>query len=86
MQNIDSLPKGPRWKLLEATVEGDHGRVEEVEAWMRDPNDCIAEIMGNPEFQNELQYTPERLWTDEKMTERVYGERCGLQTSGGLNR
>lgn len=74
MQSIDSLPTGPRFKLLEVTVEGDHGKVEEVETWMRDPNECIAELIGNPEFHNELQYAPERLWTDANMKERVYGE------------
>ena len=41
---------------------------------MRDPLECIAELLGNPSFQNEIQFSPQRLWTDATKANRVYGE------------
>ncbi|KAG1858327.1 hypothetical protein C8R48DRAFT_748782 [Suillus tomentosus] len=72
MKAVDRLPQGTKWKLKKITVEGNvvtngglHEK-EELELWLRDPVDCIRELMGNPQFQNMVSYAPERVFADEE--------------------
>lgn len=62
------------------TVEGDHlsdnGQClqESLELWRRDPVQCILELIGNPTFDGDIAYGPERVFTDEDATIRRYDE------------
>ncbi|KAJ6450933.1 hypothetical protein C8R45DRAFT_1113856 [Mycena sanguinolenta] len=77
LQKVDKLPTGPDWTCKIITVAGnrldenDELMSEEVELWMRDPVECIKELMGNPAFREHMAYAPER----------VYGTREGRADS-----
>lgn len=63
----------------ELIIEGDddedgNPRIEKCELWWRDPLDCIAELIGNPEFEESISYVPEKVFADEKMEDRWYDE------------
>lgn len=55
---------------------GDDGHFlcEDLELWRRDPVDCTAELIGNPTFDGNIAYAPERVYTDETATIRRYDE------------
>ncbi|KAG1785770.1 uncharacterized protein HD556DRAFT_1434999 [Suillus plorans] len=72
MKAVDQLPRGTEWMLKKITVKGNivsnsgQRESEELELWLRDPVDCIRELMGNSEFKNMVSYTPERVFADEE--------------------
>ncbi|KAG1792002.1 uncharacterized protein HD556DRAFT_1432737 [Suillus plorans] len=72
MKAVDQLPRGTEWMLKKITVKGNivsnsgQWESEELELWLRDPVDCIRELMGNSEFKNMVSYTPERVFADEE--------------------
>ncbi|KAI0258067.1 hypothetical protein BC834DRAFT_799640, partial [Gloeopeniophorella convolvens] len=80
MKLVDNLPSGPEWTCDMVHVVGDrideHGRPMEADlkCWMRDPLDCIHELMGNPAFRDAFCYAPERAYTDEHGTNHLYDE------------
>ena len=39
---------------------------EEVELWRRDPVECVRELIGNPTFQAQMRYAPEKVYTSEQ--------------------
>ena len=39
--------------------------VDEHELWIRDPVECICELIGNPAFREYMAYTPEKTYTDK---------------------
>ncbi|KIJ35678.1 hypothetical protein M422DRAFT_180459, partial [Sphaerobolus stellatus SS14] len=47
---------------------------EDIMVWARDPVECIQELIGNPMFREHMKYAPEKLFTDEEMTEEVINE------------
>jgi hypothetical protein len=47
---------------------------EEVELWMRDPLECIEELLSNPAFRDQVRYAPEKAYTDETGETRIYDE------------
>ncbi|KII88252.1 hypothetical protein PLICRDRAFT_111519 [Plicaturopsis crispa FD-325 SS-3] len=80
LRAVDKLPTGPEWKCEAVTVQGDRlvdkadedgdnlepkYMEEELEFWRRNPLECIADLMGNPEFDELKSYEPERVYTDE---------------------
>ena len=80
MKKIDSLPTGPKWELVELSVEGKglsgNGEMvtEKVELWRRDPVECIRELFSNPAFKDNIHYKPQKTYSNKSKTERVYGE------------
>ncbi|KAJ7604630.1 hypothetical protein FB45DRAFT_768475 [Roridomyces roridus] len=80
LQKIDALPTGPDWSCEIMTVVGDvkdeDGKLltEDLELWMRDPVECIKQLMGNPLFKENMVYAPERAYTSAKGTTRVLDE------------
>ncbi|KAJ6527697.1 hypothetical protein B0H19DRAFT_1214648 [Mycena capillaripes] len=74
---VDQLPTGPDWTCKIVTAAGnrfdenDELMSEELELWMRNPVDCIKELMSNPAFRNHMAYAPER----------VYGRKDGREDS-----
>ncbi|KAI0260375.1 hypothetical protein BC834DRAFT_925906 [Gloeopeniophorella convolvens] len=80
MKRIDQLPMGPDWTCELVHIKGD--RVDETgklmagdaELWMRDPLECIRELMSNPAFRDVVCYAPERAYADEEGKEHLYDE------------
>ncbi|KAJ7478536.1 hypothetical protein FB451DRAFT_1453183 [Mycena latifolia] len=82
LQKIDALPTGPDWTCELVTVAGDRldendeMMSEELELWMRDPVECIKELMSNPAFKDHMAYAPERVYGNSEGTEdsRIFDE------------
>jgi hypothetical protein len=49
---------------------GDSGETmsEDLELWMRDPVECVKELVGNPAFKESMSFVPERVYADENGT------------------
>ncbi|KAF7304429.1 hypothetical protein HMN09_00845100 [Mycena chlorophos] len=69
LKKVDALPTGPDWTCHVLTITGDkldedgQRMKEEVELWIRDPVECIREIIGNPAFKEHTAYAPERVYS-----------------------
>ncbi|KAI0261681.1 hypothetical protein BC834DRAFT_925468 [Gloeopeniophorella convolvens] len=80
MKRIDQLPTGPDWTCELVHIKGDcvdeTGKLMagDAELWMRDPLECIRELMSNPAFRDVICYAPERAYADEEGKERLYDE------------
>ncbi|KIK32748.1 hypothetical protein CY34DRAFT_27161 [Suillus luteus UH-Slu-Lm8-n1] len=79
MKAVDKLPHGTEWQLKRINVEGNiltDGQCEreELELWLRNPVDCIRELMANAEFNGVVSYTPERVFADVEGKVRQYDE------------
>ncbi|KAJ6473973.1 Zn-finger domain-containing protein [Mycena vitilis] len=82
LKKVDCLPTGPDWKCEIVTAVGDRVdetgglMTEDLELWMRDPVECIKELMSNPAFKNHMAYAPERVYgrSDGKESSRIYDE------------
>ncbi|KAG9088083.1 hypothetical protein FRC06_002242 [Ceratobasidium sp. 370] len=73
MQEVDGLPKGPKWATVEVTVgEGKHQRTRKL--YMRDILEVVHELLGAQHFKHWMWYAPERHWTSEHREHRVYDE------------
>ncbi|KAL0067725.1 hypothetical protein AAF712_005165 [Marasmius tenuissimus] len=70
LQDIDSLPGGVGWRCEQVHVEGDltddEGSLltEDLELWLRDPVECVRELLGNPVFRDVMKYAPEKHYCD----------------------
>ncbi|KAJ7073219.1 Zn-finger domain-containing protein [Mycena belliarum] len=77
LKKVDQLPTGPDWTCKIVTAAGnkldenDELMSEELELWMRDPVECIKELMSNTAFRDHMAYAPER----------VYGTAAGSEES-----
>ncbi|KAF7310204.1 hypothetical protein MIND_00394000 [Mycena indigotica] len=75
LQKVDSLPTGPDWTCHVVTITGDRvdengeKMKEEAELWIRNPVDCIREIIGNPALKNHTAYAPERVYSTNPASE-----------------
>ncbi|KAG1821369.1 hypothetical protein EV424DRAFT_1472331 [Suillus variegatus] len=76
MKAIDKLPCGTEWQLKRIQVKGNSGQAEgeDLELWLRNPVDCIRELMANLEFDGKVSYSPERVFADAEGTVRQYDE------------
>ncbi|KAF8122220.1 hypothetical protein EV363DRAFT_1183475 [Boletus edulis] len=87
LKRIDKLPTGPEWSCKLIRVQGDVGPIEnhavdepvegdseELELWMRDPVACIQELIGNPAFDGNMAYAPEKVYVDREGQTRRYDE------------
>lgn len=82
LDKVDNLPThGPEWILDMVQSPGDrldeNGKPmnpEELELWRRDPVECVKELISNPAFINDIQYVPEKHYTDNTRTNREYSE------------
>ena len=77
---MDQLPTGPRWICEIVKVDGDRvnndGKTmsEDLELWMRDPVECVKELIGNPAFKELMSFVAEHVYADENGTIRIYDE------------
>jgi hypothetical protein len=80
MKKVDMLRGGPKWEYRNITVKGDkvdeNGQplTEDCEVWLRDPVECIAELISNPAFKHCMSYVPERVYVDSMGKSRRYDE------------
>lgn len=44
---------------------------EDLDLWMRDPVECVKELIGNPSFKNHMVYAPAKAYTDRAGFHRV---------------
>lgn len=62
------------------SIKGDHrgddGSFMEdtLELWQRDPVECVEELIGNPMFDGNIAYGPERVYMEEAATIWHYDE------------
>jgi Plavaka transposase len=74
------LPTGPKWSYRTVTLTGDlhdengNSLHDDFELWLRDPVECIKELISNPAFNGSIAYIPERVYTDSTGQSRVYDE------------
>ncbi|KAF9064664.1 hypothetical protein BDP27DRAFT_1230135, partial [Rhodocollybia butyracea] len=72
LQYIDSLPQGPEFTCTPMKVIGDlkdadsNFWTETLELWHQDPLDCVAEILGNPLFENHQTYCPQHVFQQQQ--------------------
>ncbi|KAJ7174921.1 Zn-finger domain-containing protein [Mycena filopes] len=79
---VDQLPTGPDWTCKIVTAAGnqldenDQLMSEDLELWMRNPVECIKELMSNPAFREHMAYAPERVYStpEGKEESRIYDE------------
>ncbi|KAJ8094788.1 hypothetical protein PM082_009999 [Marasmius tenuissimus] len=80
LKYIDALPTGPGWKWSELSVTrnlkgADRKELtKSLDVWHRDPVEVVKDLIGNPAFQDCLQYSPVRVYRDENSANREYGE------------
>ncbi|KIO21736.1 hypothetical protein M407DRAFT_45836, partial [Tulasnella calospora MUT 4182] len=79
-KKIDALPKGPGFRCETVTIVRDvldtHGvRLKEVvELWLRDPVECVRDLMGKPTLRDVMSYLPTKVYTNAERRTRVYEE------------
>ncbi|KAG1734201.1 uncharacterized protein EDB91DRAFT_1250985 [Suillus paluster] len=61
---VDELPCGAAWSCKKPMHE-------DVELWMRNPVECIKDLIGNPLFKDHMVYAPARAYTDPAGLHRV---------------
>ncbi|KAI0737726.1 hypothetical protein C8Q80DRAFT_1114756 [Daedaleopsis nitida] len=73
------LPGGSaRWKVQLFETIGDEldedgcPKKETAELWMRDPVECVRELIGNPLFRENMCYAPKRVFADSEGNVRIY--------------
>ncbi|KAK1224152.1 hypothetical protein PQX77_012956 [Marasmius sp. AFHP31] len=85
LKKIDELPKvRGGWHCEELEVVGnimevgDDGvkrpKTEAVELWMRDPVECIRELLQDSRFKDHVHYAPEKVYTNLSMKMRAIDE------------
>lgn len=47
---------------------------EDAEIWLRDPVECVRELLGNAAFEGHAVFRPERHFTPDDRSQRVYSE------------
>lgn len=78
---MDGLPSGADFSRIPMTVLGDllneKGEVmkEEVDMWVRNPMDCVWELIGNASLREHLTYAPCCIWQNGDKLKRVYNKR-----------
>ncbi|KAG9085148.1 hypothetical protein FRC07_013443, partial [Ceratobasidium sp. 392] len=73
LNDIDKLPQGPKWRTVEVSAgEGEYKRTYTV--YLRDILEVICQLIGARRFKRWMKYAPERHWTLQDQTHRVYDE------------
>jgi hypothetical protein len=66
---IDTLPSKGKFKQAEVVIGN-----EAFDVFYRDIIGCIRELFGKPELASTMKFAPERHYTDEDETLRVYSD------------
>ena len=63
------------WSLGESDARGKgYERIKQINFWYKDVIEVIQELFKNPDLQEDMIYTPVKLYTDAMKTERIYNE------------
>jgi hypothetical protein len=79
-QKINKLHTGAQWecKIIKTTgdLQDEDGELltEDNELWIRDPVECIRELIGNPAFRDYVAYGCQQVFVDKEGTIRRYDE------------
>ena len=79
-QKINKLHTGAQWECKIIKTTGDlqdedgHLLTEDNELWIRDPVECIRELIGNPAFRDYVAYGCQQVFVDKEGTTRRYDE------------
>ncbi|KAL0059745.1 hypothetical protein AAF712_013505 [Marasmius tenuissimus] len=63
----ERLPSRPEFKIDTVVVGG-----EAFEVYFRDTLECVKALFSEPDFAPYMKYAPEKHWTDETRTSRMY--------------
>src|ERR1700676_2134783 len=80
LKKIDQLHTGASWSCKMMRTEGDlldeNGQplIEENELWIRDPIECIRELIGNPAFREHISYSCQKVFADKEGKNRIFDE------------
>ena len=72
------MPTSPEWICETFEITGDEvdengeWRKEMVHLCRKNLVECIKELIGNPQFCDKIQYTPEKVYANEDMTNQIY--------------
>jgi Plavaka transposase len=47
---------------------------QQLQFWYRDPLECIKSLYANPAFTKHLSHAPEKQYSDDSCTDRLYNE------------
>ena len=79
-KKMNKLHTGAQWerKIIKTTgdLRDEDGELlaEENELWVRDPVECIRELIGNPAFHDYLAYDCQQVFADKEGDTRRYDE------------
>ncbi|KAG2355977.1 hypothetical protein BDR07DRAFT_1538284 [Suillus spraguei] len=77
LKKVDELPHGAAWSCKKISVQGNRTDQkgeplqEDVELWMRNPVECIKDLIGNPLFKDHMVYTPAHAYKDSPGLQQV---------------
>lgn len=77
---IDALPQGPNWQCTTMHVKGDlvdeNGvEIEDyLDLWHRNPVEVVAELLGNPDFSDQIVWSSEKRYRDAQGRVQEYKE------------
>ncbi|KAJ7833857.1 hypothetical protein B0H14DRAFT_3871531 [Mycena olivaceomarginata] len=82
LKQVDQRPTGPDWMCKMVTAAGnrldenDELMSEDLELWMRNPVECIKELISNPAFREHMAYAPEHVYgaKDGREESRIFDE------------
>ncbi|KAG9091537.1 hypothetical protein FS749_016465, partial [Ceratobasidium sp. UAMH 11750] len=73
MEDIDNLPHGPGWEVVEIVTKRSEQMSTRSYLFTRNIVDVVLDIMADPAFKEFMHYAPERHWTTAECQSRVYG-------------
>jgi hypothetical protein len=80
LKKVDALRTGPKWDFRKISIKGDlvdedgTQLIDDFELWLRNPVDCITELISNPAFDGSMAYVPERVYTSSRKKCRIFDE------------
>ena len=79
-QLLSRLPKMSEWICDEIkwalgdSPDGESEMCENLHLWRKDVMQVIQELFENPDYKEDMCYTPLKLYADKEKTERIYNE------------
>ncbi|KAG9102712.1 hypothetical protein FRC06_001388 [Ceratobasidium sp. 370] len=67
------LLRGPKWRVKTFQVTSSKGS-EHADFWFRDGLDRILHLLAEPQFMNDMEYKPTKVYADPERQTRIYSE------------
>ena len=74
------MPSVPKWICEKFREEGDvvdilgNWEGKELHLYYRNILELIQELLENPDFKDQMHYSPSKMYTDNSKSERIYSE------------